>query len=138
MRRFRADPTSNGLNRLAENRFNISRPMTIRPIEIRDLPELFDLRASTRENPFSRDALQKLGITEESTAKALESTHRGWLSESNHVKTGFAMGDGSTGEMCVIAVLPNHERQGVGGALLSAVESWLFSLNWAELWLLTS
>jgi RimJ/RimL family protein N-acetyltransferase len=112
--------------------------MTIRPIEIRDLPELFDLRAATRENPFSREALQKLGITEKTTARAMETTLRGWLSESGHVKCGFAMGDGSTGEMSVIAVLPQYEGQGIGGALLSAVESWLFSLNWRELWLWTS
>jgi ribosomal protein S18 acetylase RimI-like enzyme len=112
--------------------------MPIRPIEICDIPELFEIRASTRENPFSREALEKIGITEETTAAALRTTHRGWLSESDHVKTGFAIGDGSTGELSVIAVLPQYERRGIGGALLDVVELWLFSLMWRELWLWTS
>jgi GNAT superfamily N-acetyltransferase len=112
--------------------------MPIRPIEVRDLPELFEIRAATRENAFSRDALRDIGITEESTAAALSSTHRGWLSETDGKKNGFAMGDGSTGEMCVIAVLPEFEGQGFGAGLLGAVETWLFSLNWRQLWLWTS
>jgi GNAT superfamily N-acetyltransferase len=112
--------------------------MAIRPIEVRDIPELFDIRGATRENPFSREALREIGITEESLATALGSTHRGWLSEADGKKTGFAIGDGSTGEMCVIAALPEFEGQGIGARFLEAVESWLYSLNWPELWLWTS
>ncbi len=112
--------------------------MTFRPIEAADLPELFDLRAVTRENPYSRDDLRKIGITEDSSAAGLRTTHRGWLCESDGIKTGFAIGDGKTGEMCVIAVLPAFEGRGVGSRLLNAVETWLFSLGWKELWLWTS
>jgi GNAT superfamily N-acetyltransferase len=112
--------------------------MAIRPIEVRDIPELFDIRASTRENAFSREALREMGITEESVASALGSTHCGWLSESEGKKIGFAIGDGSTGEISVIAVLPQFEGQGTGARLLEAVESWLYSLKWPELWLWTS
>lgn len=112
--------------------------MTIRAIEVQDLAELFDLRALTRENPYSRDDLRGIGITEERTAAELRTTHRGWLCESDGKKTGFAMGDASTGEMCVIAVLPEFEGRGVGSRLIQAVETWLFSLGWTELWLWTS
>jgi ribosomal protein S18 acetylase RimI-like enzyme len=112
--------------------------MTIRAIEARDLAELFDLRASTRENPYSRDALREIGITEETTAARLRTTNRGWLCETEGKLVGFAIGDGSTGEMCVIAVLPEFEGQRVGSRLLDAVEAWLYSLGWKELWLWTS
>jgi len=112
--------------------------MTIRLIEARDLPDLFELRASTRENPYSRDALREIGITEESTAALLLTTHRGWLCETNGRKIGFAIGNSSTGELCVIAVLPEFEGRGVGTQLLDAVETWLFCLGCGELWLWTS
>lgn len=112
--------------------------MTIRPIEERDLAELIDLRASTRENAYSRESLREIGITEETTAAMLRATHRGWLCESGSKKVGFAIGDGSTGELWVVAVLPEFEGRGVGSRLLHAVETWLCSLGWEELWLWTS
>jgi ribosomal protein S18 acetylase RimI-like enzyme len=112
--------------------------MNLRTIRPDDLPELFDLRGSTRENPYSREALRGIGITEESTAALLSTSSRGWLCETAGTKTGFAIGDGKTGEMCVIAVSPMYESQGVGSSLLTAVEDWLFSLGWKEVWLWTS
>src|SRR5580698_1776891 len=112
--------------------------MSLRLIRPDDLPELFDLRGATRENPYSREELRKIGITEESTAALLGTSGRGWLCESGGIKTGFAIGDGATGELCVIAVSPMFEGQGVGSTLLTAVEDWLFSLGWKEVWLWTS
>ena len=50
---------------------------------------------------------------------------------------GFAIGDRSSGEMWVIAVLPGHIGRGIGGALLEKVEAWLFSEGCSELWLTT-
>jgi ribosomal protein S18 acetylase RimI-like enzyme len=112
--------------------------MNIRPIENRDLPELFELRAKTRENPYSREALREIGITEETTAALLLTTHRGWLCECEGVKAGFAIGDGGTGEITVVAVLPEFEGRRIGTLLLSQVENWLGSKGWKQLWLWTS
>jgi len=112
--------------------------MKLRLIEPRDLPAIFDVRASTRENAFSREALRDLGITEESTAELLRTTHRGWLCEDDGKITGFTIGDGKTGEIWVIAVLPEYEGRGIGSQLLRLVEDWLWSLGWAKLWLWTS
>jgi ribosomal protein S18 acetylase RimI-like enzyme len=47
------------------------------------------------------------------------------------------MGDRSSGEMLVIAVLPTHIRRGIGGALPEKVEIWLFSEGCSSLWLTT-
>lgn len=112
--------------------------MNLRPIEPHDLNALFDLRAATRENSFSRDALRQIGITEESMSQLLRTTHRGWLCEEREGIIGFAIGDGNTGELSVIAVLPGSEGRGVGSRLLAVVEQWLFSRGHAELWLWTS
>jgi GNAT superfamily N-acetyltransferase len=112
--------------------------VNFRLIELGDLSEIIEVRASTRENPFSRAALQNLGITEESTAKLLNTTHRGWLCEEEGKIVGFAIGDGKTGELWVIAVLPDFEGRGVATRLIELVETWLWSLGWQELWLWTS
>jgi len=112
--------------------------MNIRAIGEGDLTEIIDVRASTRENRYSRQELRAIGITEESTARLLRTTHRGWLGEAGGWIVGFAIGDGATGEVWVIAVLPDFEGRGVGSQLLEAVEGWLHSLGWRELWLWTS
>ncbi|MCD6049534.1 MAG: GCN5-related N-acetyltransferase [Verrucomicrobia bacterium] len=112
--------------------------MTYREITQTDVPALFPIRAATRENPLSRTELQALGITEASVTTMLSTTHRGWLCEANGEPIGFAMGDGKTGELWVIAVLPVYEGQGIGSRLLDLVETWLWSLGWQELWLWTS
>jgi GNAT superfamily N-acetyltransferase len=112
--------------------------MKIRMIEPKDLTEIIDVRAATRENSYSREALRGLGITEESTAEMLRTTHRGWLSEEDRRIAGFAIGDGKTGELWVVAVLPEFEGKEIGSQLLMTVEGWLQSLGWQELWLWTS
>ncbi len=111
--------------------------MKIRPIEPQDLAEAIEVRAATRENALSRETLRHMGITEESTTELLRTTHRGWLCEVDGKMTGFALGNGKTGELWVIAMLPEYEGRGIGSELLRLVENWLWSLEWTELWLTT-
>jgi len=112
--------------------------MLFRDMTARDVPATFAVRTATKENPFSRDALARHGITEASVRLMLKEAHRGWVCEVGGELVGFAMGDGRTGELWVIAVLPGHEGKGIGAQLLKRVEDWLWSLGWAELWLWTS
>ena len=109
-----------------------------RLIEATDLSEIIDLRGSTRENAVNREELRSLGITEKSTTELLRTTHRGWLCETGGKFVGFAIGNGSNGELWVIAVLPDFEGKGIGSRLLSLTEDWLWSLGWKELWLYTN
>ena len=115
-----------------------SSKMNFRQIQPEDLSEIIGVRASTRENPFSRAALRDAGVTEASTAELLRTTHRGWLCEVSRRIVGFAIGDSKTGELWVIAVLPEFEGRGIGSRLIDSVEGWLRSLGWPELWLWTS
>jgi GNAT superfamily N-acetyltransferase len=68
----------------------------------------------------------------------LRTTHRGWSCEVEGRIVGFAIGDGKSGELWVIAVLPAFEGRGIGSRLLLLVEDWLWSLGWERIWLWTS
>ncbi len=111
--------------------------MTLRVIEPGDAGALIALRGRTRENAISVDALAGMGITAESVARKLQSTHRGWLCEEDGRVLGFAIGDGSSGELWVIAVAPEVEGRGIGSRLLASVEEWLWTCGRDTLWLWT-
>jgi GNAT superfamily N-acetyltransferase len=112
--------------------------MKIRPIEASDVTALIELRGRTRENAMSPARMREAGITPETVAEMLATSHRGWLCEVEGGAVAFSIGDGNTGELWVIAVLPEFEGKGVGSRLLESVETWLWSLGWKELWLWTS
>jgi ribosomal protein S18 acetylase RimI-like enzyme len=112
--------------------------MTFREISSQDIQTLFAVGTSVRENVYTREGLQRGGITEESVAAMLSTTHRGWLCERNLQIVGFAMANGATGEFWVIAVLPEYEGRGIGSKLLQLAENWLWSIGWQEIWLWTS
>lgn len=103
-----------------------------------DIPDLFAVRVVTRENAMTLEELARFGVTEDSIREVLGASHRGWLCEVDGRVVAFAMGDRTNGEMTVIAVLPGHEEQGIGGELLNRVEDWLWSEGWKEIWLTTS
>jgi len=111
--------------------------MRIREIEEHDIADLFAVREATRENALSRQQLASRGITVKTVATMLATTHRGWLCAVDNQVVGFAMGNRQTGEMWVIAVLPEYEGRGIGAQLLTRVEDWLWSEGWTEIWLTT-
>ena len=112
--------------------------MTFREITTKDVPALFDVRTSVRENIYAREELYRDGITEKVVAGMIGTTHRGWLCEAGSKIVGFAMANGATGEFWVIAVLPEYEGQGIGSKLVRLAEDWLWSVGWKEIWLWTS
>jgi ribosomal protein S18 acetylase RimI-like enzyme len=110
--------------------------MTFRAIEARDVPELFKVRISTRENRMTMEALGGMGITHDSTIKALSVSVAGWLCEVSGKIVGFSMGNKNTVEMLVVAVLPEYENAGIGKRLMELLQKWLFAHGHEELWLL--
>jgi GNAT superfamily N-acetyltransferase len=109
----------------------------IREITEDDIPALFVVRVATHENQLSREELASLGITEETLKTRLRGTFKGWLCDVNAQVVGFAIGDRATGELWVIALLPQYIGQGIGSALLRRVEDWLQASGCARLWLTT-
>jgi GNAT superfamily N-acetyltransferase len=104
-----------------------------------DIEGLFSVRARTRENAISKEDLASLGITPESVAKNMACGRvKGWvcLHESNLV--GFCNGAAETGEVLVLAVLPEFEGRGIGTYLLARVVEWLRSVGANTIWLAAS
>jgi GNAT superfamily N-acetyltransferase len=111
--------------------------MHLRSIVAADIPALFAVRVATHENRVSREQLAAMGITEASVAEGLRGDRQGWLCEADGRVVGFAMGDRATGELLVIAVLPEYVGRGIGARLLHAVEAWLEAAGCRRLWLTT-
>lgn len=112
--------------------------MNIRNLEVEDLSIIFEVRIATWHNPHGAEELTKFGITIESVTRMLkDGSHKGWLCEIDGKIVGFTMGDRTSGELWVIAVLKEFEGKGIGRALMEEVEAWLESCGWQEIWLTT-
>lgn len=111
----------------------------IRPTESRDIPDLYRVRASTRQNAISAQQLIDWGITPGSIAEGFASGRfEGFVCEADGRVVGFCTGDNASGEVIVLAVLPEHEGAGIGQALLGNVVAALRTRNPARLWLACS
>jgi ribosomal protein S18 acetylase RimI-like enzyme len=109
----------------------------VREIETTDIPALFYVRTRTRENTYTLEQLRALGITEGSVAERLATSCKGWLCTNAGLVVGFCMADSSTGELWVIAVLPEYEGKGIGNALMGLAEEWLWAHGCSRAWLTT-
>jgi GNAT superfamily N-acetyltransferase len=111
--------------------------VNFRSIADDDVDALFDVRARARANAYTRAELQRLGITPESVRNRLATTLAGWLCADGDRVVAFAMADRSTGELWVIAVLPEYEGRGIGGQLMRRAEEWLWKSGCERAWLTT-
>ncbi len=77
-----------------------------------DLAAVFSVRLATVENAVTMEQLEKdYDITPESVAEAMKSLVKGWLCEDSESVVGFSMGDRSTGEVLVVAMLPDSIKK---------------------------
>lgn len=84
--------------------------------------EYIQLRGLTRENAISQETLGSLGITAKSWACDIEAEGtQGFIAQEREQLVGYCFGDVASGEILVLAVLPNFEGRGVGQTLLSLV-----------------
>jgi ribosomal protein S18 acetylase RimI-like enzyme len=113
------------------------RLVTFREITVADVPALFHVRTRTRENTYTLEQLRALGITPESVVARLTASFKDWLCEDAGQVVAFCMADRSTGELWVIAVLPEYERRGIGDQLMSLAEEWLWDSGCPRAWLTT-
>jgi ribosomal protein S18 acetylase RimI-like enzyme len=112
---------------------------TIREVTEADMDSLFDIRARTRENAISRKYLESIGITAESWLASIRSgNQQTWIFSDGNAAVAFCGADATTGEVVVLAVLPDHEGCGIGKRLLNHAVEWLRSRGWHRLWLATN
>ena len=101
-----------------------------------DTPACIVLRGMTRENAFSVEQLAALGITLESWRAAIaDGSLPGHVATESDKIVGYCFGERETGEIAVLALLPEHEGQGVGKALLNLVVAELKGFGLARLFL---
>ena len=104
-----------------------------------DLPACIGVRGRTRDNPLSAEHLASLGVTPESWSPLMERQQiQGLVAESAAETVGFCFGDQRSGEVLVLAVLPDFEGEGIGQRLLGLTTEILFSRGHHELWLAAS
>ena len=99
----------------------------IRSATIEDVPLMFDIRVSVRENAATRQQLIQSGIDEAFVAAAIRTPGRGWIAEESGRVVGFCIADHHGGDIMALFVLPEFEGRGHGGRLLDAAVDWLFS-----------
>ena len=107
-----------------------------RPAVPADIAACIDLRGRTRENAVSAARLAELGITEASwSGQVRDGRLPGFVAHVGGVLAGYCFGDARTGEIVVLALLPAHEGQGLGRALLDLTVSHLRALGHERLFL---
>lgn len=112
-------------------------PAEFREIAAADAPALIRVRTRTRENTYTLEQLERLGITAQSVAEKLAASYKGRLCTYADQVVGFCMADRSTGELWLVAVLPEFEGKGIGNRLLGLAEAWLWSSGCTRAWLTT-
>jgi ribosomal protein S18 acetylase RimI-like enzyme len=107
-----------------------------RPAVSSDAEECVRLRGKTRENAISASSLAALGITAKSWGRAIETGQLpGHVCTVNAKIVGFCFGDKNSGEIVVLAVLPQYEGCGIGKTLLFTIMENLHELGHKRLFL---
>lgn len=101
-----------------------------------DAPACFVLRGMTRENALSVERLAALGITLESWRAAIaDGSLPGHVAIVEGRIVGYCFGERETGEIAVLALLPEYEGKGIGGTLLNLVVAEFREFGFARLFL---
>jgi GNAT superfamily N-acetyltransferase len=101
-----------------------------------DAIECVRIRGLTRENAISAERLRKMGITAESWARDIDNgSLPGFVCESDGRLVGYCFGSKTTGEVVVLALLPECENAGLGRQLLAMVAEQLRSFGHRRLFL---
>jgi ribosomal protein S18 acetylase RimI-like enzyme len=96
--------------------------LTYRTAVPNDIAACIELRGKTRENSVSVERLQALGVTLESwSGDVAAGRMNGYLCLDDAKLVGYCFGDLPTGEVVVLALLPEWEGKSIGKQLLEMV-----------------
>ncbi|HEX9919263.1 MAG TPA: GNAT family N-acetyltransferase [Pyrinomonadaceae bacterium] len=96
--------------------------MNFREAGIEDIPALFDVRLSVKENILSD--VRK--VTPEMCAAYLGESGKGWLCEIEGKVVGFSVASVEDASIWALFVKPSYEARGIGKRLLQLATDWLF------------
>jgi len=95
-----------------------------------DAGDCVSLRGKTRQNALTAGQLEAIGITRESWALGIsQGEFCGYVALDEGAMVGYCFGDIATGEILVLAILPEYENLGIGRVLLDQVVCDLKHLN---------
>jgi len=104
-----------------------------------DFQKCIEVRSKTRQNPASAELLAEYGITAETQGPLFDTESVvGFVAESENEIVGFCSGRTETGEVLVLALLPDFENLGIGKILLQLVVDYLYDSGIEKLWLAAS
>jgi ribosomal protein S18 acetylase RimI-like enzyme len=116
--------------------FNPSMNVVYRQALPEDTAACLILRGKTRENAVSVERLEAAGITLESWAAGIrDGSLPGYVAVCGGDIVGYCFGDSRTGEIVVLALLPDHEFRGMGRHLLGLMVAQLGRLGFKRLFL---
>lgn len=102
-----------------------------------DIPAIFAIRTSVRENHLSLEQLTEMGITPQTISQALLAAPCIWVAEVDGVAAGFSMADAEDGCVFAAFVRPEFEGLGLGRSLMARAEEFLFQHH-PTIWLETA
>lgn len=110
--------------------------ITIRVAAEADIPAIFEVRTSVRDNHLSVEQMAEMGITHETIRQALREEPCIWVAvEGDHI-VGFSIGDAANACVFAAFVRPEWEAQGIGRRLMERAEEFLFERH-SSIWLHT-
>lgn len=115
-----------------------ARPIDVRPADARDIPGIFHVRTSVKENLLTLQQMRLMGITPESVAASLAKDSKAWVAEERGHIVAFSIADRSTASIFALFVLPEFEGRGLGTRLLDLAISWLIENSAKKIWLNTA
>ncbi len=110
--------------------------MSIEPARAEEASEFIQLRGRTRENAVPEARLAGLGITAGTWAADIRAGRLlGFAAKESGRLVGYCFGNTETGEIVVLALLPEAEGRGIGRILLNQVVAVLRSRGHQRLFL---
>ena len=107
-----------------------------RPAGPEDVAECLVIRGRTRQNPASEELLRSIGITSDTWAENIRSgALPGHVCLVDGKMVGFCFGMRESGEIQVVAILPDFESRGIGRELLDRTITELAKLGHTRLFL---
>jgi GNAT superfamily N-acetyltransferase len=101
-----------------------------------DAPTCVNIRGRTRENSFSIEQLKAIGVTVDTWRQGIEDgSFPGYVCVHDGAIVGYCFGEPATGEIVVLALLPEHENLGLGRKLLNMMVSDFKTLGHKRLFL---
>lgn len=99
-----------------------------------DIPAIFDVRTSVKENHISVEQMAAMGITVETICRALRDEPCIWIAECDGNIVGFSMADAANACVFALFIRPNWEGHGIGSLLMERAEAFLFERH-TSIWL---